>query len=90
MCNFLFEISTFKQAIKLTFGRNKFGRWTVFSLQTRIHFLEKVTYEQIDKIIDQFYLSKNIISVTFNFISFKKIFKKYVIKSNSIRASTFN
>ena len=37
-CNFLVEMSTFKQAIKLTFGRNKFGKRTMQNLQTRIHF----------------------------------------------------
>ena len=42
VCNFLVEISTFKQAIKLTFGRNKFGKRTVQNLQARIHFQEKV------------------------------------------------
>ena len=34
--NFLVEIS--KQAIKLTFGRNKFGKRKVQNLQARIHF----------------------------------------------------
>ena len=36
VCNFLAEMATFKQAIKLTFGRNKFGKRTVQDLQTRI------------------------------------------------------
>ena len=38
MCNFLVEMSTFRQAIKLTFGRNKFCKKKVQNLQTRIHF----------------------------------------------------
>ena len=36
--NFLVEMSTFKLAIKLTFGRNKFDKRTVQYLQTRIYF----------------------------------------------------
>ena len=33
VCNFLVEISTFKQDIKLTFGRNKFGKRTRYLLK---------------------------------------------------------
>ena len=40
--NFLHKVgllsATFKQAIKLTFGRNRFSKRTVPNLQTRIHF----------------------------------------------------
>ena len=38
VCNVLVEMSTFKQAIKLNFGRNKFGKRRVQNLHTRIHF----------------------------------------------------
>ena len=33
VCNFLVEMSTFKGAIKLTFGRNKFGKRAAQNLQ---------------------------------------------------------
>ena len=38
VCNFKVEMSTFKQAIKLSFRRNKFGKRKVQNLQTRIYF----------------------------------------------------
>ena len=38
MCNFLVELSTFRQAMKMTFGCNKFCKKTVQNLQTRTHF----------------------------------------------------
>ena len=53
------EISIFRQAIKLTFQRNKFGKRTVQNLQTRIH-VQKKSRDQFDKIIDQVHLLKNI------------------------------
>ena len=63
----LVELSTFKQAIKLIFWRNKFGKRTVQNVQTRIHFLKK-SRNQVDKIIDQLHLSKSIPKVSFKFI----------------------
>ena len=67
MCKFLIEISTLKQAIKLKFRRNEFRKKTVQNLQTSIHFLKKLR-DQVDKIKDQFYLSKSILNVSFKFI----------------------
>ena len=50
-------MSIFKKAIKLTFGRNKFGKRTVQNLLTRKYFWKK-SRDQIDKIIDRLYLQK--------------------------------
>ena len=49
----------FKQARKVTFGRNKFGKRTVQNLLTRKHFWKK-SRDQIDEIIAQLFLSKSI------------------------------
>ena len=38
VCNFLLAKSTSAQTMKLTFGRNKFGKRTLYSLQTKIQF----------------------------------------------------
>ena len=53
----LLEISTFPQAIKLTFERNKFGKGqcTIYRLE---YSFRKKSRNQVDKIIDQLYLSK--------------------------------
>ena len=37
-CNFLVEMSNFEQAIKMTFGREKFGKGSAKNLKTRIYF----------------------------------------------------
>ena len=57
VCNFLVEMSTFKQAIKLTFGRNNFGKKKLKNLQARIRF-QKNSCVQIGKNIDQLHLLK--------------------------------
>ena len=49
VCNFLVKMATFKQAMKLTFGCNKFGKRAVQNLRTRIHFYKK-SRNQVDKI----------------------------------------
>ena len=59
---------TSTQAIKLKFGRNKFGKRTERSLQTRLRF-NKMSRDIVDEIIDQIYPSKIIPKVRFNFIS---------------------
>ena len=51
LCNFLLEISTFRSAVKLTFGHNRFGKRTVYNKQTRMHFRKK-SREQVDTIIE--------------------------------------
>ena len=51
MCNILVEMSTFKEAIKLTFGCNKFSKRLVQNLPTRIK-KKKKSGDQIDKIND--------------------------------------
>ena len=51
-------------------------------MQTRIRFLEKVTYNQIDEIIDPLYITGSIPNVSLNFISCQEIFKQYVLTSN--------
>ena len=51
----LSRMSTFKQALKLTFGRKKFDKKTGQNLQTRIRFKKK-SRDQVDKIIDQHHL----------------------------------
>ena len=38
LSNFLIEMSTFTSAMKLSFGRNRFGKRTMYNLQTKIHF----------------------------------------------------
>ena len=63
---------TFTQTIKLIFGCNRFGKRTVYNLQTRIHFLKK-TRDLVDKITDQLHLSKCIPNVSFKFKSCQKI-----------------
>ena len=57
MCNFSVEMSTFKQAKKLTFGCNKFGKRAVQNLPTRIYF-QKKSRDEVDKITGKFHLSK--------------------------------
>ena len=47
VCNFLVDMSTFTQAIKLVF-RHKFRKKTVQNKQVRIHFLKK-SCDQIEK-----------------------------------------
>ena len=72
--NFLVEFSTYKQVIKLTFRRDKFGKKTVQNLQTRMHFY-KTLGNQVDKIIDQLHLSKSIPNKSFKFISCQETYK---------------
>ena len=48
-------------AIKLKFGRKKFGKRTVYNLQT-------TSLDEIDKTIDQIHLSKAILNVSFKFM----------------------
>ena len=67
-CNFLVEMSNFEQAIKMTFGRKKFGKGSVKNLKTRIYF-QKKSRDQVVKNIDQLQLSKSIPNVSFKFIS---------------------
>ena len=47
--NFLLEITTSTQAIKLKFGRDKFAERTVYNLQARTHFSKK-SRDQVDKV----------------------------------------
>ena len=72
---------TFTQTIKLIFGCNRFGKRTVYNLQTRIHFLKK-TRDLVDKITDQLHLSKCIPNVSFKFKSCQKNCKWYVVMSH--------
>ena len=53
--NFLVEMSTFKQVIKLSFGCKKFGTAAVEDIQARIKFLKK-SRDQVDKSADQLHL----------------------------------
>ena len=39
---FFLEMPTFQIAIKLTFGRNRFGEKVLYNLQTRIYFQKKL------------------------------------------------
>ena len=55
--NFLVEMLTFKQGIKVTSGRNRFGKRTVQNLQTRMHFSKKLC-DQVDKIIARLHYQK--------------------------------
>ena len=41
ICNFLVEMLTYKQTIKLSFGRNKFSRRTLQNLETKAHLWKK-------------------------------------------------
>ena len=55
-------------AIKLKFGGNRFGKRTMYNLQTRIQFQKKSSSssnDQVDKIIDQLHLSKCIPNTNF-------------------------
>ena len=71
----IFPRNTFScAAIKLTFGRNRSGKRTVYNLQTRIYFQKKLS-DQVDKIIDQLHLSKCIPNVSLKFISCQGICK---------------
>ena len=51
-----FEIFISTQALKLKFRQDKFGKRTMYNLQTRINF-QKKSHDQVDKIIDQLQLS---------------------------------
>ena len=51
-----FEIFVSTQALKLKLGQDKFGKRTMYNLQTRINFRKK-SHDQVDKIIDQLQLS---------------------------------
>ena len=57
MWSFLVEMSTLKQAIKLTFGRNKFFKRAVQKFTDQNTFFKK-SRDQVDKTIDQFHVSK--------------------------------
>ena len=65
VCNLL---KTFTPAIKLTFGRNRFCKSAVYSLQTRIHFLKKSR----DHVDNQLHLSKFMPNVSLNLYNVKK------------------
>ena len=56
VCNFLVDMSTFTQAIKLVF-RHKFRKKTVQNKQVRIHFL-KQSCDQIEKSLTNFIYQK--------------------------------
>ena len=56
VCNFLVDMSTFTQAIKLVF-RHKFRKKTVQNKQVRIHFLKK-SCDQIEKSLTNFIYQK--------------------------------
>ena len=81
MCNFLPEMPTFPPAKKLIFGRKRFGKRTLDNLQTGIYF-QKKSHDQVDKIIDQFYLSKCIPNISLKFISCQEFCKEYVVIRN--------
>ena len=72
---------TFKQAIKLTFGRNKFSKRTMQNSQSRKNF-QKNPRDQVDKIIDQLHLSKSIPNVSFKFISCQENCKWHVVMNS--------
>ena len=57
VCNLLVQVSTFEQVLKLTFGRNKFGKRTVQSLQTRIK-KKKKSLDQVDESLANFIYQK--------------------------------
>ena len=52
------------QTLKLKCGINKFGEMTLYNLQTRIRFKKKLQ-DKVDEIIDQLYLSKSGLNVSF-------------------------
>ena len=56
VCNFLVDMSTFTQAMKLVF-RHKFRKKTVQNKQVRIHFLKK-SCDQIEKSLTNFIYQK--------------------------------
>ena len=56
VCNFLVDMSTFTQAIKLVF-RHKFRKKTVQNKQVRIHFLKR-SCDQIEKSLTNFIYQK--------------------------------
>ena len=56
VCNFLVDMSTFTQAIKLVF-RHKFRKKTVQNKQVRIHFLKK-SRDQTEKSLTNFIYQK--------------------------------
>ena len=67
VCNFLLEISTSTQVIKLKLERNKFLKLRVYNLHTRIWFSKK-SRDQDKKIIDQLHLTKIIPNVSSSFM----------------------
>ena len=66
MCYFLLEISALYPAIKLTFGRNKFGRRTVYNLQARVR--NKFGRKDIVQFTDQITFIEKVIKSLTNFI----------------------
>ena len=54
-CNFLVEISTFKQTISFIFRRDEFGKRKVQNLQTRIHFWKSYVNKLITSLINFIY-----------------------------------
>ena len=74
VCNFLVEVSTFKQAISLVFWCNKLGRKTS-KFTDQIHF-QKKSRDQVDKIIDHLNLSESMPNVSFKFILFSELFNE--------------
>ena len=57
------RMSTFKQAIKLTSGRNKVGKRTVQNLQTRVHFRKRHVIKLIKWLTNYFYQKVSCASV---------------------------
>ena len=72
--NFLQEIPTITQVIKLMYQSDRFCKSTVYNLQTRMHFLEK-SHDYVDKIITQLHLLKGTPNVSFKSISIPEICK---------------
>ena len=62
-----------RTAIKLKFGRDKFGKRIV--LFKRLESVLKKSQDQADEITGQHHLSKRIINVSFNFMSCQEIRK---------------
>ena len=82
--NYLLKIFTSTQAMKLEFGRNKLGKRILCSLQIRIR-LQKTSLDHVHEIIDELYLSKGILNVSFNFISCHEILKHSVCNNEKSR-----
>ena len=73
ICNFLLQISTISQVIKLIYQSGWFGKRSVYNFQIRIYFYEKA--HEVEKVIIQLHLLKDTPNVSFKFISFPEICK---------------